>query len=47
MVILTPDYMYMTASYPSAHKHTWLMVLPIDEYTYMGPPRCPWEIPII
>ena len=31
MVILTPDYMYMTASYPSAHKHIWFMVLPIDE----------------
>ena len=29
---------------PRAHKHTRFMVLPTDEYTYMGPPMCPLEI---
>ena len=27
-----------------AHKHTWFMVLPADEYTYMGQTMCRLEI---
>ena len=46
MVILTSDE-DMTAlppPPPRADKHTRFMVLPTDEYTYMGPPMCPLEI---
>ena len=53
MVILTSDDNMTAFPPPPAHKHTWFMVLPTDEYTflptdeytYMGPPTCPLEIP--